>query len=216
MNAQRHHLIYLKPNATFRFASYQGNRILIEEQIKSWLTLERPLIYTKQLVDQASIHLGLTLLHHNKKHRIGLQVELQCVKKTQPLPQLIKLHEFFLLKYGIEGLESILRLSPIQNIGVYGSFLFHYLSNLPFVTAQSDLDILIQYEQFSLDDLHQLMALLAHKFCRNMDGEVRFPLFGDISIKELIDVSAKKLICKSRDNVFLLSRFELYECYPLL
>lgn len=97
MNAQRHHLIYLQPDATFRIVSYQENRTLIEEQIKSWLVRERPLIYAKQLElgDQASINLGLTLLHDNKKHRIGLQVELPFIKKLRPLPQLIKMHEFF-------------------------------------------------------------------------------------------------------------------------
>lgn len=122
----------------------------------------------------------------------------------------------FSCNYGINGLNRIIELYPISDIAVYGSFLFHYLSGYSFVDHDSDLDLLINYCGHSLADLYESVSVLTKKFNRTIDGEVRFPDFGDIPIKELLDLSAKKLLCKSKDKVTLLSRTELYEYYPLL
>ncbi|MGL5741443.1 MAG: phosphoribosyl-dephospho-CoA transferase MdcG domain-containing protein [Legionella sp.] len=107
-------------------------------------------------------------------------------------------------------------LDSISDIAVYGSFLFHYLSGDSFVNETSDLDLLIHYQGYSLKDLGQLVSAFTKQFNRTIDGEVRFHLFGYIPIKELLNCSARKLLCKSKDCVALLSRTELYEHYPLL
>ncbi|KTD74263.1 phosphoribosyl-dephospho-CoA transferase MdcG domain-containing protein [Legionella tucsonensis] len=215
MTLQRHHLIYLQPDADFAVASIHEDKKMIEEQVYLWLEKDLPCIYAKQLA-QETITLGLTLLHAKKKHRIGLQVAPSFVQKQKPLPQLLEMRDFFSSCYGIKKVDTLIKLLPISDIAVYGSFLFHYVSGYSFVDRASDLDLLILYQDYSLVDLRESIAALSKKFNRIIDGEVRFPYLGDIPIKELLHLSAKKLLCKSKDKVTLLSRAELYEHYPLL
>ncbi|MCW8471269.1 malonate decarboxylase holo-[acyl-carrier-protein] synthase [Fluoribacter gormanii] len=216
MSPQRHHLIYLQPNADFAITSFHEEKHVIEEQVTLWLAKGLPCIYAKQLVPQETISLGLTLLFANKKHRVGLRVAPSLVQKQKPLPQLVEMQDFFSHYYGIKELNRILELYLISDIAVYGSFLFHYLSGDSFVGPDSDLDLLLSYQGHSLIALRELVGVLTERFNRTIDGEVRFPGFGDISLKELLSSAAKKLLCKSQDKVTLLSRIELYEHYPLL
>ncbi len=214
--SQRHHLIYLQPDADFTVVSFHEDKKRTEEEVTLWLAKGLPCIYAKQSVDQETMNLGVTLLSANKKHRVGLRVAPSWVQKQKPPPQLIEMQDFFARDYGINELNSILELYSISDVAVYGSFLFHYLSGYSFVNSASDLDLLIKYQKYSLADLQGSISALTKKFKRTIDGEIRFPGFGDIPIKELLDLSAKKLLCKSKDRVTLLSRTELYEYYPLL
>ncbi|KTD71041.1 nucleotidyltransferase [Legionella steelei] len=221
MNSQRHHLIYLKPYADFVITSCHEDQKMIAGEVALWLTRGLPCIYAKQVCSATSferglINLGVTLFHENKKHRVGMQVAPSFVQKQQPLPQLLEMQNFFSSYYGIEDLTSITATYPISDIAVYGSFLFQYLSGAPFVNDASDLDLLIHYQEYAWTDLHETISALTKKFNRTIDGEVRFHNFGDIPIKELLDLSAKKLLCKRKDSITLLSRAELYEHYPLL
>ncbi|WP_454784350.1 phosphoribosyl-dephospho-CoA transferase MdcG domain-containing protein [Legionella sp. WA2024007413] len=216
MNPKRHHLIYLQPNADFTIASFHEEKQMIEEQVRLWLVKGLPCIYTRQLVPQETVSLGVTLLLANKKHRVGLRVNPSFVRQQSPLPQLIKMDNFFCRYYGITELYRILELYLISDIAVYGSFLFQYLTEDSFVSPDSDLDILLNYQGYSLVALRELIDALTHKFNRVIDGEVRFPGFGDIPIRELLNLSAKKMLCKSLHRVRLLSRIELYEYYPML
>ncbi|CAM3057862.1 nucleotidyltransferase [Legionella steigerwaltii] len=226
MNPQRHHLIYLQPQADFVITSCHDDLEMIAQEAALWLARGLPFIYAKQFarnstaeadcVERDLINLGVTLLHGNKKHRVGVQVAPSFVQKQQPPPQLIAMQDFFSSYYKIKDLKRITDTCSISDIAVYGSFLFHYLSGSAFVNDTSDLDLLINYQGYSWTDLHETISALTKKFNRTIDGEVRFPNFGDIPIKELLDLSAKKLLCKSKDKVTLLSRTELYEHYPLL
>lgn len=216
MSLQRHHLIYLQADADFAVTSIHENKKMIEKQVSLWLEKGLPCIYAKQLMHQETINLGLTLLHAGNKHRVGLQVVPSFVQKQKSLPQLLEMQDFFSSYYGIKKLDTFIKLLPISDIAVYGSFLFHYVSGYSFVDHTSDLDLLISYQNYSLVDLSESITALTKKLNRIIDGEVRFPCLGDIPIKELLHLSAKKLLCKSRDKVTLLSRAELYEHYPLL
>ncbi|MCE0724587.1 MULTISPECIES: phosphoribosyl-dephospho-CoA transferase MdcG domain-containing protein [Legionella] len=216
MSLQRHHLIYLQPDADFAVASIHEDKKMIEEHVSLWLAQGLPCIYAKQLAHQDTINLGLTLLHAKKKHRVSIQSAPSLVQKQKPLPQLLEMQDFFSSYYGIKKLDTLIKSLPISDIAVYGSFLFHYVSGYSFVDRASDLDLLISYQDCSLIDLRESIAALTKKFNRIIDGEVRFSCLGDIPIKELLLLSAKKLLCKSRDKVTLLSRAELYEHYPLL
>jgi phosphoribosyl-dephospho-CoA transferase len=217
MTAERHHLIYLNPQAELSIASMHANKKVIEQQVKAWLVKGLPCIYTKQLTPSvpAHVHLGLPLLYDNKKHRVSLRVMLSAVQKHQQLPQLMEMQDFFAHYYRIE-LSNIVLLESISDLAVYGSFLFHYLSGQNYVNEVSDLDLLFNYQGYSLAFLDELTQVLTKEFKRTIDGEIRFPLFGDIPLKELLNLSAKKLLCKRKDHVTLVPRTELYEHYPLL
>lgn len=217
MIAERHHLIYLNRQAEFSIASMHADKKAIEQQIKAWLAKGLPCIYARQLTQSlpAHVNLGLPLLYDNIKHRVSLRVMPSSVQKQQLLPQLMEMPNFFAHNFRIE-LAKIAVLEHISDIAVYGSFLFHYLSGQNYVNEVSDLDLLFNYQGYSLAFLDELIKVLTKEFKRTIDGEVRFPLLGDVPLKELLDLSAKKLLCKRRDNVVLVSRTDLYEHYPLL
>lgn len=216
MMLQRHHLIYLDPCADFFLVSYHEDKQLIKEQVSVWLAKGLPCIYAKQVPDDEFLNLGLPLWYANKKHRVALRVASSAVQKQNPPPQLLEMQDFFLRYYGIDDLNRAIGLHGISDVAVYGSFLSQYLSGYDFVTKSSDLDLLINYHEYSLNHLQDLVDTLTQQFKRIIDGEIRFPGLGDIPIKELLNTSTKKVLCKSKDNVSLLSRTELYEHYPLL
>ncbi|WP_174714464.1 malonate decarboxylase holo-[acyl-carrier-protein] synthase [Legionella sainthelensi] len=216
MILQRHHLIYLEPGTDFFLVSCHEKKGLIKEQVSNWLALGLPCIYAKQLPDDEFINLGLPLWYANKRHRVGLRVIPSAVQKTNSPPQLLEMQDFFLRYYGIEDLNRVIGSHRISDVAVYGSFLSQYLSGYDFVTESSDLDLLINYHEFSLNHLQDFVDDLTQKFKRIIDGEIRFQGLGDISIKELLNTTTKKVLCKTKDKVILLSRTELYEHYSLL
>ncbi|QEY52377.1 malonate decarboxylase holo-[acyl-carrier-protein] synthase [Legionella longbeachae] len=213
---QRHHLIYLQPGTEFFLVSSHEENRLIKEHASAWFAKGLPCIYAKQLPNDKFINLGLSLWYANKKHRVGVRVNPSAVQKNNPPPQLLAMQDFFFRYYAIDNLNSVIELYGITDVAVYGSFLSQYLSGYDFVTENSDLDLLINYHEYSLNHLQDFVDALTQKFKRVIDGEIRFQGLGDISIKELLNTSTKKLLCKSKDKVVLLSRTELYEHYFLL
>jgi phosphoribosyl-dephospho-CoA transferase len=211
MNPQRHDLVFIDSQAHFSIQSAHYDSNAIRAHVTEWLKNGLPCIYARQF-SHDTLNLGLPLFFDNKKHRVSLSVDKAVVIKQMPLPQLAEMQDFFLNSYGVKLLSDL----PI-NIAVYGSFLFHYLSHQKYVEETSDLDLLINYSvDCSLDALSKLIKRLNNQFNRVIDGEIRFTKLGDISIKELFDLSAKTLLCKKTNTVELLSRAELYARYPLL
>lgn len=211
MISQRHDLVFIDSQACFSIESIHYDKDAIQKHVIDWLKNGLPCIYARQSSDE-TLNLGLPLLFDGKKHRVNLSVDKVAVLQRTALPKLIEMHEFFLGCYGIKELSGL----P-DNIAVYGSFLSHYISGQAFVNETSDLDLLIYYtNNYSLSALQDLIYLLNTKFNRVIDGEVRFNNLGDLSIKELLNLSVKTLLCKTRNRVELLSRAELYARYPLL
>lgn len=210
---QRHQLVYVARDASFSIYSCHDGQEAIREQVVEWIKKGLPCVYARQSADDDRVNLGLPL---TLKHRVALKVDQSCIIKYQPLPRLIMMEDFFSQFYKIDGIK--IALGPLANmiISVYGSFLFHYLSGQRYVDKKSDLDLLIDYPGCTLNVLNELIQLLTKKFNRPIDGEVRFQHVGDIAIKELLDLSTKKLLCKHQMGVELRTRVELYEHYPSL
>lgn len=216
MSPQRHHLIYLKPHADLFIASIHPDKYTIEHEVVAWIAKGLPCIYARQSANKERVNLGIPLLMGHTRYRIALQVSPAAVRELKPLPQLAVMRHFFQHYHGIEELDVLLASHQVSHIAVYGSFLFHYLSGQSYVNDTSDLDLLITYQDYSLAQLHDLRGQLTQKFKRSIDGEVRFQRFGDVPINELLDTSAKKLLCKGKEQSVLLSRAELNEHYPML
>lgn len=216
MNAQRHDLIYLERHVPFSISSLHADKPVIEHQVGAWLAQGLPCIYAKQVGDEDTVNLGLPLFFAEKKHRVALCVKPSAVVKQQPLPRLIAMQDYFRDYYGVNDIKALLNRISAADIAVYGSFLVHYLSGQPCVNEASDLDLLINYQGWSLATLHELVSALGQKLQRTIDGEIRFLQVGDIAIKELLNLSAATLLCKNRERVALISRMELYAHYPLL
>jgi len=103
-----------------------------------------------------------------------------------------------------------------ESMYVYGSFLWQYLTDQPYVTENSDLDILMGYHGSSLSLLKKQVEQLQQQTGRVIDGEIRFNAMGDIALKELIDSDTPELLVKTTHTVHLMPRSQLYEYYPSL
>ncbi len=211
MIAQRHDLVFIDSQSRFSIQSLHYDNDVIHKHVVDWLKNGLPCVYARQTSDE-TVNLGLPLFFDNKKYRVSLTIDKVDVVRQQSLPKLVDMEDFFIRCYGVRGLHKL----P-EDIAVYGSFLYHYLSDQRVVDEASDLDLLINYSpQYSIAILKELICLLNSTFNRAIDGELRFKKIGDIAIKELLNLSANKLLCKTRDKVHLISRDELYASYPLL
>ncbi|MCL9684499.1 malonate decarboxylase holo-[acyl-carrier-protein] synthase [Legionella maioricensis] len=217
MMSQRHQLVFLEHDSAFVIHSIHEEKQAITHYVNQWINQGLPCIYARQLsAEQDMLDLGLPVFLANKKHRVGLRLNKNKVSRKEDLPRLIDMASYFCKK--IKGqpftLFSQQDMADFHSISVYGSFLWEYLSEQPFVGDNSDLDLLIDYEGHSLDKLKQILTILKKKFNRTIDGEVRFKKLGDIAVNELVNSSADQLLFKNTDEIGLISRHDLYKQYP--
>ncbi len=213
---QRHQLIYINSDSSFSIKSCHRDIDTLSKHVVEWFKKGLPCVCARQSTDDGYVKLGLPLYVGKEKHRVALVVNSSSIIKQQPLPKLIEMQDFFFKFYGIEGLDALIRTQQVMKISVYGSFLFHYLSGQFIVDEKSDLDLLIDYSEFTLDALNELIQAINKLFNRTIDGEVRFHQLGDVSLHELLDDSTKNVLYKHPVGVELLLRDELYERYPSL
>ncbi|MBL7480864.1 malonate decarboxylase holo-[acyl-carrier-protein] synthase [Legionella bononiensis] len=216
---QRHQLIYVTPNASFKINSSHENNQEIIGSVASWLNKGLPCIYTRQLInDELEVHAGLSLLLGNKKYRASITLNKNDLITIHNLPTLSEMSDYWYkkLEQPSKNRYSQLDQSDLQSTSVYGSYLFEYLSNQPFVNKHSDLDLLIDYDNFSLPELNRKITHFAQIFGVHIDGEVRFHDIGDIAFNELMNSSANQFLFKNSKDIGLITRHELYEQYPSL
>jgi phosphoribosyl-dephospho-CoA transferase len=202
MSYARHTLCYLNPTTTAASEhSEEQQRLFLY-----WLNRGYPFICSRQPQDIASEQIQLALPYFNQqkqKLRLSYQVSKAEIAQSKGLPNLT------------DVFPSV-RLETYADIKVYGSYCWQYLTKEPYVQSDSDLDVLIIYEAQSLTDLRRLYKELPHKSkVLHIDGEIRFPLWGDCSLHELLQ-SSNSILFKSINNVRLLSREALYAAYPSL
>ncbi len=208
MNSQqylRHQLIYLRKNSNLDIVIPHKNHI--KNYIHDWINQGLPFIYTRQPPNDECVHLGLTAFVDHQKHRISLRVKETMIEKNASLPLLETIFPFWQKNVDVQ-----------YQIHVYGSFLFQYLTNQPFVSTNSDLDILLVYKNYSLLEIKKLVETLNWTSTKSIDGEVRFgekTETMDISVKELLTSSTSVLV-KTVNNTYLLPRASLYATYPSL
>ena len=204
---QRHQLVYLHKKSNFDLTCIYDNSALLYQVASEWINAGHPCVFTRQPPSlSALIHLGLTVLLHNKTYRVGILVEPSAIQRVADLPTIKDCA--FLFPNAIPSFN--------ESIYVYGSFMFQYLSSLPFTHACSDLDLLIDYQQENLQQLTKMTSMLSIATQRKIDGEVRFNNIGEISLWELIQLSSPQLLVKTTTNAFLINRQKLYEYYPSL
>ena len=204
MNELRHNLYYLDKN-TKPLSSHSSYEL---EILGYWLDQPFPLIVTRQpelnSCEQIQLAIPYFEVEQKKKIRLRYLFSTSSLIQSKELPTL---HDIFpLLK------------SELPIIRVYGSYCWQYLTQLPYVQTTSDLDLLIDYSTQSLTELTRLYADVAHQLkLTKIDGEVRFPHFGDCSWLELIQTEASAtMLVKSTFKLELLRRENLYAQFPTL
>ncbi|AHE67592.1 malonate decarboxylase holo-[acyl-carrier-protein] synthase [Legionella oakridgensis] len=197
----RHHLCYLKNSAIL----LDGKETTFFEQ---WVARGFPLICTRQpnQLSPAQIQLAIPYVDcmTQRKYRFSFKIAKKDIATIVELPTIEEVFPNRLFK----------QISAIQ---VFGSYCWQYLTGHPYVHSASDLDLLISYEQQSLQELSDCLAYLkALLKIQHMDGEVRFKQFGDCALLELLDRKTHDILFKTWQDVTLVSRDVLYANFPTL
>ncbi|KTD45264.1 nucleotidyltransferase [Legionella quinlivanii] len=200
MRYLRHHLCYLNKRAVPEINCSPENLNLF----KHWLGCGYPLIMTRQPPDIPAQQIQLAIPYFQpeqaRKIRASFILSRSAISRVSELPALREL--FPDLNYEIK---------------VYGSYCWQYLTKEPYVQAESDLDLLVDYRDQSFLDLKSLYAQLQSQFSQQrIDGEIRFAGLGDCSWRELLQLSGESLLFKSINKLRLLKRDNLYALFPSL
>ena len=201
MNYARHTLCYLNPS-TIAASLHSDEQ---QRLFQYWLQCGYPFICPRQSQELVSGKIQLAIPYvdlQQQKIRVCYQVAQSAIIQNQEPP---KLTDIFPVQLEVHA-----------DVKVYGSYCWQHLTQESYVQPDSDLDVLIIYAGQSLSDLRGLyQELLFKSKVLRIDGEVRFPHWGDCSLHELLQ-NSDSILFKSINNVFLLAREELYATYPSL
>ncbi len=203
---QRHQLIYLRPESISEIKFLLTTTTSQRDKVLNWFEQNLPAIYPRQTT--AELQLALVILVNGRKQRVSLKVDQKHVLAETALPTLQQIaanHAF-----------EVNNIQNLKSIRIYGSHLWQYLSDQPYVTAKSDLDLLIEYTDLSLLELKNLCEQLVLATKKKIDGEIRFPGLGEIAIGELLNPTPSEFLVKTVNDVSLYKRTELYASYPTL
>lgn len=201
----RHTLCYLDKK-THPISSHPEAHMAI---FHMWLESAFPLIITRQSETLLAGQVQLAIPYFDeilrKKIRVSFIVSQSDIHQTRELPYLCEL-------FPMSTTE------PYSAIQVYGSYCWQFLTNIHYVQEDSDLDLLISYADYSLSDLLDLCRHLAAQLnIKSIDGELRFPGFGECSLGELIqDNPTERILFKTQQSIYLESRERLYASFPAL
>jgi phosphoribosyl-dephospho-CoA transferase len=219
---RRHDRVYLRPDATFRFACAVTDAAL-SASVQAWIAAGRPLVAARQPAQASDVLLGLTLPLAQQRQRVGCLVEPAAIAQVQaPLAIGACLQRLpAACAAPLQALEQGIRACG-AGIGVYGSLAWEALSGKAYRHADSDIDLICdvrnehQYRA-CLDWLAQAAQALP---CR-LDGEMRFPDGNAVAWRELLNApdASRELLVKGELTVgllplgALLDSFAAEECH---
>jgi len=218
----RHTLVWLRPECRAALVA-QFSADPMRAQISAWLEADRPLVVARQpdtmVHDSAAtgaIALGLALPPAQGKRRISFSVGMHDIARSTPpmlladaithapaewQPPLAELHDAAI------NIDIKLR--------VFGSLAWQALSGLPYLTAQSDIDLL--WHPLSHAQLQQGIALLAQweqSSGLRADGEVLFGNGSAVSWREWATLKPdrdQRVLVKRMSSAGLVEARELLE-----
>jgi phosphoribosyl-dephospho-CoA transferase len=214
----RHTLVWLRPESRATVAA-QITDDAMHAHVSAWLAADRPLVVARQTCGNVmpdNIATGLALPPAHGKRRIALSVTAHdIVRYTAPM-----LLADALLHATIEWQPALAELdAAATGIGlelrVFGSLAWQALSGLPYLTPQSDIDLL--WHPHSHTQLQQGIALLArweHDHGLRADGEVLFGGNSAVSWREWATLKpddAQRVLVKRESSAELIDIRELLE-----
>lgn len=218
----RHDLVWLAHPAWDMLIQQQP---ALATQLRQWQQAEWPAVVRRRDGDAAEheVCIGLALPpQQGRKIRVAARVPLQQISAHQPglsLPTVMAVAGDSAQEY----LQAMQRDAQQQGIRfrVYGSLAMQFLTGVPYMTPQSDIDLL-----FRPSDRQQLrlgLALLQrYRAWLPLDGEIIFPQEQAVAWKEwatadtLADAHAnQRVLVKDSQTVRLVSRQELLDSLPL-
>ncbi len=200
----RHNLCYLLPS--------EGLNKLIEEEsnglLQNWIFKSRPLVFTRQP----------DTLEKEKVQLAAPYLDIETLKKTKF--SFILDHKDIAYITSPPSIKTIfpqLNKMDFDHIKVFGSYCWEFLTNEKNTHHQSDLDLLIQFNNTSASCLKNTIGKIRkYTGIKTIDGEIRFQQLGDCAANELLHSQSKSILFKSIHQVTLIDRSDLYERFPAL
>lgn len=148
-----------------------------EQYVKQWIAEGRAFVYPRQTPCSNTMNLGLAFVADGIKHRAFLQARHQDVLRSDTPHRLEDCLDLFAERESIV-LQGLIK--KLKDVGlilyVFGSVAWEKISDEPYRTAQSDLDLLCDVE--TLQDVKlvtESFAAVDSKLPFGIDGELRFP-----------------------------------------
>jgi phosphoribosyl-dephospho-CoA transferase len=199
---RRHDLVWLMP--------LEGKIPERDEDalIYDWIRKERPFVVRRREdSNQDHIPLGFQRLNSHHKQKISLSVtQDKITKKSQPL-QLSEILNI-LPSSVLDGIEKLLLWAHRIDLQpqIYGSFSWQALTGEPYVTENSDLDLLWHIKRPDhIPALLDYLSLAQRKIPLRIDGEIIFPSHQAVAWREL-QMSTQNVLVKTTNRVELISR----------
>jgi phosphoribosyl-dephospho-CoA transferase len=210
--------VWIRPECRAAVAA-QVTDDAMHAQVAAWLVADRPLVVARQscsVTSSDNIAVGLALPPLLGKRRIALSVAAHEIARYSP-PLLLAdtiAHAPAAWHPALAELDAA-AINIDLDMRVFGSLAWQALSGLPYVTPQSDIDLL--WRPISNSQLRQGIALLArweHSSGLRADGEVLFGGSSALSWREwatLKSGDAQRVLVKRTSSAELVDARELLE-----
>lgn len=214
----RHTLVWIRPECRVPVAA-QITDDAIHSHVAAWLAADRPLVVARQSCGEVlteSISVGLALPPAQGKRRIALSVaSCDIVRSTPPL-----LLDYALAHAPVEWQPALAELDAAATgidleLRVFGSLAWQALSGLPYLTPQSDIDLLWHPQSYAqLQQGIELLARWEHDSGMRADGEVLFGGNHAVSWREWATLKSgddQRVLVKRESSAELVIARELLE-----
>ena len=205
----RHALVWVEPTARERMLALALDGIH-QDALQRWFANDWPLVVRRP--DRAAraddVALGLALPPPEGKRRLCFKVRRHAIARWSAL---LRLDEAALRLPSPWSVSLAALAQQASRCGVtlrvFGSVAWQALTGLPYLTAQSDVDLWWQPSDF--DQLDAVLALVARwEKCHGVraDGEIAFPSGAAVAWREWRDLRSDRVLAKRTDAAELVSR----------
>lgn len=214
---QRHDLVFVS-RASWKAALATRGELADEPLVAQWVDRGWPLIGRRPLPGEGEgVPLGLPLPPTAGKRRLSFLMPPSAIRATMPPPFLRVAGRAAPCRWwGTIDRLDVLAVQHGVEARVFGSLAWHALTGLPYVTRESDLDLLLQvHRDTDLLSLIEELAAIDRLAPMRIDGELVREDGVAVNWRELHD-DAPQVLVKEADGVALLDtqRFLSEEVRP--
>lgn len=185
-----------------------------QEILAHWRANSLPLVVCRQRNESTpdQICVGLPAPKQWSRRRLALMVSFSSITVRGVFPTLLQVARAN--RWGRTALDFCLALSTSGvNAHVYGSHGWQFLTDLPYLHAESDIDLSLSVNDFDMAR-QVLQRLAAEKLHRRIDGEIVFPAGQAIAWRELHQLVAgqtSQVMVKDRYGIRLAGMEEVHK-----
>lgn len=191
----RHTLVWLLPTAAGQIE--RGLPPVQQDQVRRWLAQGRPFVRRRpSVLPETGLSLGMPLPPQLGRERIGITASQGLVRSVAPPPRLAEVISAAPAAWRAPLAKLAARLELLQTPArLYGSLAWQYLTGMEYLTASSDIDLLLP-----VNTQQQLKGVLAalvdweQETGLRADGELMLPTGEAVAWRELVREPSQVLV----------------------